>query len=86
LKTIYKYPLVLTDLQEVTMHKGAFVLDAQLQNGKITLWVELDPAKPKETRKFRIIGTGHGFPPHEAVAYIATVQMPPLVWHVYEEV
>lgn len=82
--TIHKFPLKITDLQSVTMPKGALILDAQFQNGTLCLWAEVDPNETfRPARRFEIIGTGNPIPDGSRI-HIATVQEAGFVWHVFE--
>lgn len=83
--TIFKYELMVTDVQAVSMPCGARVLCVQNQNGSMMLWAEVDAHAARVTRTFRVIGTGHDLPVTAALTYVGTVQRPPFVWHVYEE-
>lgn len=72
---VYKYPLVVTDRQLVTMPKEAKILSVQVQkNGT-------------EEVPIRIHGTGHNIPDADRLAYIGTFQMPRygLVFHAFLE-
>lgn len=82
---IYKYPLRLTDTQNVVMPRGARILTVQMQNAVPTLWAEVDPTDSVgEQRHITIIGTGNGHTsPHSL--YLGTVQDGPFVWHVFED-
>jgi hypothetical protein len=58
MKTIHKYSLEISDTVALDLPKGAKVLSVQNQNNIPCLWALVDPAKPKEKRHFRILGTG----------------------------
>lgn len=49
------------------------------------LWMLVDPAAPRVTRRFRIAGTGYSLP--DGLAYIGTFQMADgqLVGHLFED-
>ena len=81
--TIWKFPLHLTDSQEVEMPKSAEVLTVQTQKGSICLWATVESESPRSKRSFRIIGTGHEFD-GGLLAYVGTVQQGSFVWHVFE--
>lgn len=88
MKKIFKYPLQLTDKQDVELPQGAKVLCVQCQGGQIVLYAEVeDPPLIKQERTFYIIGTGHRMPSEIGLIYIGTVQQPSaagmFVWHVY---
>jgi hypothetical protein len=88
MKTIWKYPLEITDQQSVTMPEGAKILTAQMQGRDLCLWAIVDPdARHHEDRHIQIVGTGHlieGLEDAKQFSYIASVQMGALVWHVFE--
>lgn len=89
---IHKYPLWLSggpgehDHFNVPLPSGAIVRHIDYQpyqggRGALCLWAEVTPANPTEVRCFRPIGTGETVPQG---TYLATVQDPPYVWHIYE--
>jgi hypothetical protein len=84
--TIWKFVLTLDDASNLlTLPKGAIVLTAQLQGEHICLWVMLDPdEKVTEDRQFVVRCTGVAWARPGRPKYIATVQKPPFVWHVFE--
>jgi len=82
METIWKFPIHLTDEQEVTMPKNAVVLAVQYQEGAITLWAKVDSDEADEHRRVSIRGTG-GRLGSEAGPYIGTVQRGQYVWHVF---
>ncbi len=84
MKTIWKFPLPLTDNPMVEMPQDALVLDVQIQHGEICLWAVVDGKAPLENRSFFVVGTGHPMPAH-AGRYVRTVQQDRFVWHVFEE-
>jgi hypothetical protein len=88
MKTIYKYPLAISDSQAVLMPINAQILSVQFQREDLCLWAVVDPEEKKHARVFHIVGTGHLVPPPEKVRFIGTVQQfnGKLVWHVFEQV
>ncbi len=84
MSVIHKYALRLGLISEWTimMPAGARFLSAQEQDGLICMWFQHDGA-PAEWRHFKIVGTGHPFV-SAGVTFLATVQIPPFVWHVFE--
>lgn len=46
MRVIYKYPLSLTNSQEIVMPVDAQILTAQLQNNMPCLWALIDTDKP----------------------------------------
>jgi hypothetical protein len=86
MKTIWKFPLMMTDRQTVEIPLPAELLTVQLQ-GKVPhenacLWAEVDPEGEKVRIEIAMIGTGHPVP--EGMRYISTVQYGALVFHFYE--
>ena len=84
---IWKYPLAVTDSQELRLPKGARVLSIQAQHAVPTLWALVDPqAKDTELWQFVTIGTGHLAPPDLAMfQFFSTYQLSggTLVFHVF---
>lgn len=87
-KTIYKYPLQVTDLQEVLLPIGAEILTIQVQNEIPCLWALVDPDQIKEIVNIEIFGTGHPISYDIGVSrkYISTFQLNDgqLVFHTFE--
>lgn len=85
-KTIWKFPLEITDRQEVEMPQGACILSVQMNGGRPCLWALVDPEKPSEKFVLFIYGTGR---PVDAngKAYVGTFQVRGMleiyVWHVF---
>lgn len=84
MKTIWKFMLLNVPAQAIQMPENALVLSAQLQNGMINIWAEVDESAPMEERKFAIFGTGWPMPSDVKLGFIATIQIQNLVWHVFE--
>ena len=86
MKTIYKYPLIITDSQIVEMPKGAKILTVQTQNDTVCLLALVDTERPPEQHTIFIFGTGHPFLLNKSATYLGTVQTNNgmLVWHVFE--
>ena len=83
---VYKYPLKITDEQWVkTGGKNARPLSVGEQDGRLVMWVALEPDADNDERELfvRIIGTGNPAGPIDG-QFIGTVQMKNgLVWHVF---
>lgn len=98
MKTIYKYPLKVTDFQEIELPEGAEILSVQTQilgSGKrlfvsdrqeLCLWAMVDPDNPLVPRRIRIFGTGNPMEYEHELKFIGTCQMHngALIWHVFE--
>jgi len=88
-KTIYKYPLAVTDFQEVLLPVGAEILTVQTQGETACMWALVNPNETqKEARNIEIFGTGHpiGYDMGISRKYISTFQMHggQLVFHAFE--
>lgn len=87
MKTVWKFPLHVNDVQFVTMPANAHILTVQAQDGRPCLWALVNPAMPTETRKILTTGTGHEREDLDAyVNYIGTYQLErgALIFHVFE--
>lgn len=87
--TVYKYPLILDDWQDIDLPVGARSLAVQMQHGVPQLWALVDPAAPLVPRRFRIAGTGHPInlgADGTRLDYIGTFQLQAgaLVFHLFE--
>lgn len=82
---IWKWTLSPTDVQEVSIPKGAQLLSVQMQGNMPQLWALCDEQAPTEQRRFAIYGTGNPMP-DEPGDYIDTFQMHggALVFHAFE--
>lgn len=85
MKQIWKYPFEKDWHFTIEMPVGAEIISAQDQGGQMCMWVIADPGNGLEMRQFAIAGTGHDMT-DEMVEFIATIQMPPYVWHLFEVV
>ncbi|KKK61113.1 hypothetical protein LCGC14_3017550, partial [marine sediment metagenome] len=87
MRKIWKFTLPVTDHPIVLMPKGAKVLSAGVQHGDVQVWALVDPEAPKESRRFRVAGTGHPLEDEVvSLRFIDTVQMlgGSLIWHIFE--
>lgn len=89
LQCIHKYPLPFTSLNTAVVLDlpiEAKLLDAQLQNGVVVLWVLVDPNADAEKREFVLYATGATIDV-DTDRYIATIQLPRgLVGRLFEEI
>lgn len=83
--TVWKFPLEITDVQDIAMPAGAQILTAAEQRGVLCLWAIVDPARPNLLMRVTIVGTGHTAPGEDEADYIGTVLTSggDLVWHVF---
>ena len=92
MKTIHKYPVPVEGRFKLRLPKESVILSFQCQDGVPCIWVMVETAHIDEERSFRLFGTGHPIeriPKDGSLHYIGTAQqsqMPPLVWHLFEEV
>ena len=84
MKTIFKYPLSVTDTQVLKMPKNADVFSAQFQGEQLCVWGLVDTEAELEDREFRIFGTGQPFEVLGMFRFVDTVQQGDyFVWHVF---
>lgn len=86
MRTIWKFPLAVSSIYQVTMPKGAEILTVQRQASQACIWAIVDPEAEKERRVFEIYGTGNPIDVECPRKYIGTFQSPPFVWHVFERI
>jgi len=83
MKTIYKYPLVLTDHQTVATKTGAKFLHVGLDpQGVPCLWMLVDPQECPSSWVIWIVGTGNPMPPGDKV-HLGSFTQGPFMWHVF---
>ena len=90
MKTIFKYPVPITDKFSMKLPEGAEILTFQAQSysSQSCIWAIVNPDAKKETRYFNIVGTGHPIENRKSLKYIGT-SLPDngiVVWHLFEEV
>lgn len=82
--TVWKYPIEITDEQEIEMPSGAIILHAGLDpTGQPCVWAQLDPNRPLERRKIYVAGTGG--PMSWYHDHISTFVDGSFVWHVFSD-
>lgn len=86
-RTVYKYPLMITDRQSIAMPTGAEILSVGIDpQGNLCLWVLVDPTLgPLQMNPFivHVIGTGNRIPDAHMLKFVGSVTMSPFVWHVF---
>jgi hypothetical protein len=88
MNAIWKFPFEITDDFEIFMPKGAQLLSVAMQGDVPCIWAIVDPAAPKEMRKFHLSGTGHELDEQYTKAlYVGSFQMKggALVFHLFWE-
>ena len=81
--TIWKYELCLGST-ELSVPFDAKFLHAGVQGDNLFIWMLVDPSVETVKRLFTVYGTGDEVYSDET-SYLATVQMGPFVWHVFED-
>lgn len=87
MKTIWKYPIPVTDEFELEMSIGARVIAVDAQHDTPCIWALVDPGAPTWPVRFSVKGTGHPFPDHEYYSrHIGTFQLEggALVFHLFQ--
>lgn len=88
-RTIWRFPLEITDRPTLEMPNGSNVLSVGPPRGRddvLDLWAAVDSSTAaREERHFRIVGTGNPMP-EDALWFVGTVVTHggALVWHVFE--
>lgn len=86
-RTIWKFPVTVTDEFTIEMPRGAHMLAVQTQGGVPFLWALVDPEAELEQVGFRVFGTGHDATSvvDPGAFYVGTFQMQNggLVFHLY---
>jgi hypothetical protein len=87
MKTIWKFPLEVTDYQEIKLPVGAKILCVQPQNGKPCLWALVDPNADTYPVTIVMHGTGHEIHGRHNLDYLGTFQLyaGSLVFHTFQE-
>jgi len=83
-RTIWKFPLQVTDKQQVEMPQGAEILCVQVQHGTPCLWALVDAEQGPVKRVIYVYGTGHPFT--NQGTYVGTFQVHggALIFHVFD--
>jgi hypothetical protein len=88
MKTIYKYPIEITDKQTLPMPVGANILTVQVQNGNPFIWAMVDTEAPIEGVAIIVYGTEHPIDESLNLEYIGTFQSNGkcFVFHVFKDI
>ena len=86
MKAVWKYPLdLINGWQQIEgpflYRESALPVHVGQQNGRPTLWMEVDDDLEHEPLLFAVFGTGH--PIYDDTVHVGTVQIGAHVWHVY---
>lgn len=83
MKTVYKFPVQITDRQDILMPAGAQIVHAGLDpSGGTCLWALVDPDKLPELRHIAVTGTGTPVP--DGVIHRGSLTDGIFVWHIWE--
>lgn len=85
MRTIYKYPLLIKDEQELFLPIGANIIHVNVDPREqlITAWVIVETERPLEGRTIKCYGTGHILP-ESSETHLGTVMYAKGVWHYFE--
>jgi hypothetical protein len=86
MRTIWRFPLKITDYQTIRMPFGARPLSVALRGTTPCLWCEVESDNTPAPRSVFICGTGNPFPANlRDAVYVGLVQTHGgvLAWHVY---
>ena len=75
MRTIYKYPIEITDSQTLEISEDHKFLSVQVQNDKPCIWALVDTETPESPVNIHIYGTGHPIPKDLSMTYIGTIQV-----------
>lgn len=84
--TIYKYPLVITDEQEIELHLMSWMHVGLDPNGCPCVWALVDLSRPIQPDTYTIFihGTGHPLPDDTAGRdHLGSFVDGSFVWHVF---
>jgi hypothetical protein len=86
LKTIWKFPVGAKTTVELLMPRGAQILSGETQNDEPYIWALVDPNAPRETRTFRVFGTGWDVDESEKLQFICTYKLQGgfFIFHLFE--
>ncbi len=84
-KQIWKFPVPVMSDFKIQMPRGAEIISVQSQHGDGVMWAICDTSAEKQTRHFRVYGTGHSMA-NDGIKYIGTYQQDVFVWHLFEVV
>lgn len=79
---VFKYALSFSEPADVLMPLSAKILHVDSHNGVPCIWALVEAEEQPTPRRFYIRGTGQ--PIAKEFSYVATFQVPPFVWHLFE--
>lgn len=82
-KRVYKYPIMVTDMQSISITEGAKVVHVGLDpRGIPCIWALVEVDRPHVSCVIYVTGTGHDVPP--SVEHLGTFIEGGYVWHVWQ--
>lgn len=85
MKTVYKYPLRLADVQAIRGRGlGKVLMGGFDSNRQLSVWVEADTDVPDVEIMLAIVGTGHPRPAADEGIYVNSIIDGAFVWHLYQ--
>ena len=83
MRTIYKYPIEITDSQEIEMPISAEPIHAGLDpQGTPCVWAKVRTDNKKDSVTIYVVGTGNPIP-RMARKHIGSFNQGPFVWHIF---
>jgi len=83
MKTIYKYPIQITDIQQVEIPLMSKIIHAGLDpKGVPCVWAAVDPESELIPVKILVVGTGNPLRSHFD-RHVGSFIQGPFVWHVF---
>lgn len=90
IKAVHKFYVcaessMLAGSYKVDMPRGAEILKVGRQGGRLVLWAKADTdVGGRVERLIHVLGTGMQFLDRDVGVYIATVEVAPYVWHLFD--
>jgi hypothetical protein len=87
MKTIWKFPLQVTDSQDINVPIGAKILSLQMQAGVPCIWALVDPKAGTYPMTIVMYGTGHEIHDMNSLHYLGSFQLyaGALVFHAFQQ-
>ena len=86
MRTVYKYPIPVTDVVRLDLPIGAELLHVAPQGEHVCLWALVEPLAEQERRVFLVRGTGQPIADDLKLVHVGTflIQSGSLVFHLFE--
>jgi len=82
-KTVWKFPIEITDVQILQMPHGAEIIHAGLDpQGGPCVWARVNPNNSPAETSLHISGTGHPVPDGDN-RHVGSLNQGPCVWHLW---